>query len=547
MAPQRGLGGDAEHEKWLSARHSPTPAPPASGIHECDCFKIERFGPLGVGEDTSCPHNSSDQKPLKLQTDERRSPTVRRMLALKAIPTSSGWDLVVNGRQHRRVFCLPETGFVTVGRSAHCDLRLDDESVSREHARLYLPSLEIEDLGSRNGSWMVEGALDQRSGTLLDRIENDGLRLARGVRHRLRPGLLLVLGNVVAQLQPSAPAAHTLPVAAPDDDSEARVLDDPSMIELYELAERGAATQMPLLILGETGVGKDVLASYVHQASPRKQGPFVRINCGALSESLLESELFGHERGAFTGANQSKQGLFEVGNGGSVFLDEIGELPLRTQVKLLHVLETGQVTRVGATKAQRIDTRFIAATNRELARDVQAGGFRKDLYFRLNTLRLEIKPLRERRADILPLVRHFLRRVCASNGLPTPEVLPETVRHLEEYGWPGNVRELKNAIDRALIFSRGGPLLPDHFPTESDLFNRAPQFSEFADEATQVLRRGESGAFRVGAGTPAEVIAALDRCGGNQTRAAQMLGISRRTLVNRLNQYNLRRPRKQGS
>lgn len=466
---------------------------------------------------------------------------------MNASPPSNCWDLVVSGRQQRRAFCLPETGLVTIGRARRCDLRLDDDSISREHARLHLPSLEVEDLGSRNGSWLIEGALDLPRGALLERIESDRLRLLPGVRHRLRPGLLLKLGNVVAQALPSAPAVRTLPVAAPCD-SEAPVLEDQSMIDLYKLAERGAVTQMPLLILGETGVGKDVLAARIHQASPRKQGPFVRINCGALSESLLESELFGHQRGAFTGANESKPGLFEVANGGTVFLDEIGELPLRTQVKLLHVLETGQVTRVGSTKAQRIDARFISATNRELARDVQTGGFRKDLYFRINTLCLEIKPLRERRADILPLARHFLRRVCASSCAPAPELLSETVQHLEEYSWPGNVRELKNSIDRAWILSGGSPLLPDHFPTQQELVNRAPNFSDIceAEESTRIVRRVESGGVRAGTASPAEVIEALNRCGGNQTRAAQVLGVSRRTLVNRLNRYNLRSPRKEG-
>jgi two-component system, NtrC family, response regulator AtoC len=467
---------------------------------------------------------------------------------MTAMPLSNGWDLVVNGRQQRRVFSLPETGLVTIGRAPRCDLRLDDDSVSREHARLYLPSFEIEDLDSRNGSWILETAVDLPRGALLDLIESDGFRLMPRMRRRLRPGMLLMLGNVVTHLQPSAPASRTLPVEAPHD-SEAPVLEDQSMIDLYELAERGAATHLPLLILGETGVGKDVLAARIHEASPRKQGPFVRINCGALSESLLESELFGHQRGAFTGANESKAGLFEVANGGSVFLDEIGELPLRTQVKLLHVLETNQVTRVGSTKAQRIDVRFIAATNRELARDVQAGGFRKDLYFRLNTLCLEIKPLRERRADILPLARHFLRRACAASGLAAPELPPETIQHLEEYSWPGNVRELKNSMDRACILSRGGPLLPQHFPTQRELVNRAPEFfMGEAEESTRIVQRTASGGMRVAAAaSPAEVIEALNKCGGNQTRAAQVLGVSRRTLVNRLNQYNLRDPRKQGS
>jgi transcriptional regulator with PAS, ATPase and Fis domain len=319
------------------------------------------------------------------------------------------------------------------------------------------------------------------------------------------------------------------------------------MIDLYALADRSAATSLPLLILGETGVGKDVLAARVHQASARKKGPFVRINCGALSESLLESELFGHQRGAFTGANEAKAGLFEVGHGGSVFLDEIGELPPRTQVKLLHVLETNHVTRVGATKAQRIDVRFIAATNRELARDVQAGTFRKDLYFRINTLCLKIRPLRERRADILPLVQHFLRRTCAHTGVPVPALSPEVAQHLEQYNWPGNVRELKNSVERARLLCGSGPLLPHHFPTERELVNRAPNFADIWSEAeapTQIRPRASESSVGPKDSSRAALVEALNSCGGNQTRAAQLLGISRRTLVNRLNQFNVPRPRK---
>jgi DNA-binding NtrC family response regulator len=275
----------------------------------------------------------------------------------------------------------------------------------------------------------------------------------------------------------------------------------------------------------------------------------VRINCGALSESLLESELFGHMRGAFTGANDAKAGLFEVGNGGTVFLDEIGELPLRTQVKLLHVLETGQVTRVGSTKAQRIDVRFVSATNRELARDVQAGTFRKDLYFRINTLCLKINPLRERRGDILPLVRHFLRRACSSMGLTEPSISPEAQAHLEEYGWPGNVRELKNSVERARLLCGSGPLMPEHFPTERELLNPAPDMTDLwsdDDAPTKVRQRSplESGPVAAIPSNHAALIEALNACGGNQTRAAEMLGISRRTLVNRLNEFNLPRPRK---
>ncbi|HVY25879.1 MAG TPA: sigma 54-interacting transcriptional regulator [Polyangiaceae bacterium] len=462
--------------------------------------------------------------------------------------TSTSWELLVQERHQRRVFRLPESGIVTIGRGAHCDLRLDDDSVSRQHARLHLPSLEIEDLGSRNGSWVLDLGPHFSLGAAAERRPTDEEALTPHVRSHFEPGAVLKFGGVACQLQRGVPSIHTLPVpAAAVDDSP--VFEDPEMVQLYALAERVAGTGLPLLILGETGVGKDVLAARVHQISPRQKGPFVRVNCGALSESLLESELFGHMRGAFTGANDAKAGLFEVGNGGTVFLDEIGELPLRTQVKLLHVLETGQVTRVGSTKVQRIDVRFVSATNRELARDVQAGTFRKDLYFRINTLCLKINPLRERRDDILPLVRHFLQRACRSMGMAVPPISDEARQHLEHYGWPGNVRELKNSVERARLLCGNGPLLPEHFPTERDLLNPAPDIVDTwtdEDPPTKVRRRSslESGPVEKIPSNHAALIEALNACGGNQTRAAEMLGISRRTLVNRLNEFNLPRPRK---
>jgi DNA-binding NtrC family response regulator len=239
----------------------------------------------------------------------------------------------------------------------------------------------------------------------------------------------------------------------------------------------------------------------------------------------------------------------ELGHGGTVFLDEIGELPLRTQVKLLHVLETNQVTRVGATKAQLIDVRFIAATNRELPRDVQAGTFRKDLYFRINTLCLKINPLRERRTDILPFVDYFLRRASARMAVSIPELRPETKQHLEQYDWPGNVRELKNSVERARLLCGGGPLLPEHFPTERALLNSAPDFTDIwsdTEAPTRVRKRPamDSGLVSPGPVDHAALVEALNSCGGNQTRAAAVLGISRRTLVNRLNEFNVPRPRK---
>jgi two-component system, NtrC family, response regulator AtoC len=459
--------------------------------------------------------------------------------------TSGSWELVVYERRQRRVFRLPESGVVSIGRAANCYVRLDDASVSRQHARLHLPSMEIEDLKSRNGSWVLEGNADASVGQIVERTDANEVPLAPGRRHRFTPGSILKLGEVLSRVQRSVPVVHTLPIAAPVAiDEAAPVVEDRSMVQLYEVAERVSESGLPLLILGETGVGKDVLAARVHQLSPRRQGPFVRVNCGALTESLLESELFGHQRGAFTGASDSKPGLLEAGNGGTVFLDEIGELPARTQVKLLHVLETSEVTRVGATRAQRIDVRFIAATNRELAREVQAGIFRKDLYFRINTLCLKISPLRERQGDILPLVRHFLRGSCLNAGVREPELSKQAAQHLLEYDWPGNVRELKNAVERARLLCGDGPLLPEHFPTERELLNPAPRLPELwadADQPTQVRRPPRLDSATDGSN---EILEALSSCGGNQTRAAQRLGISRRTLVNRLNELDLPRPRK---
>jgi DNA-binding NtrC family response regulator len=475
----------------------------------------------------------------------------RQTLARDPVAPSSAavgsWDLHVQERQQQRVLRLPDSGVVTLGRGAGSDLHMNDDSVSRQHARIYLPSLEIEDLGSRNGTWVLDAADHASLSSVSDKSACEELRLGRHVRCHFEPGAFLKLGGVTCQVQRGARSVHTLPVPPPSAE-ELPISEDPETIQLYALAERVAGTDLPLLILGETGVGKDVLAARVHQLSRRRTGPFVRVNCGALSDSLLESELFGHVRGAFTGAHEAKAGLFELGNGGTLFLDEIGELPLRTQVKLLHVLETGQVTRVGSTKPQRIDVRFVSATNRELARDVAAGSFRKDLFFRINTLCLKIAPLRERRGDILPLVRQFLRRASHNMRVPEPPISPQVEQHLEEYGWPGNVRELKNAVECARLLCGSGPLLPEHFPTARGLLNPAPDMTDiWTDESPTAVRQRLPLQSGPAAAMPAEhttVAEALSACGGNQTRAAEMLGISRRTLVNRLNELKLPRPRK---
>ena len=238
------------------------------------------------------------------------------------------------------------------------------------------------------------------------------------------------------------------------------IVESNRMRALYELARRAAAGNSNVLILGETGAGKEVLAETIHRTSARAGGPFMALNCAALSESVVESELFGHERGAFTGAAQAKPGLLEAAAGGTVFLDEIGEMPLTIQVKLLRVLETRRVLRVGATQPRAIDVRFLAATNRDLDEEVAEKRFREDLYFRLNVITLDIPPLRERPEEIAALARMFLDRLSDSATHPPPALREDALDLLRGYTWPGNIRELRNVIERAFVLCTGPELRP---------------------------------------------------------------------------------------
>jgi transcriptional regulator with GAF, ATPase, and Fis domain len=323
------------------------------------------------------------------------------------------------------------------------------------------------------------------------------------------------------------------------------------MRRVYDLASRAAASDISVLVLGETGVGKEVMAETIHRRSPRAEHPFLRLNCAALPESLLEGELFGHERGAFTGAHAAKVGLIESTDRGSVFLDEIGELPLGTQAKLLRVLEERTVTRLGATKPRRIDVRFITATNRDLAREVRAGRFRGDLYYRISGLVVKIPPLRQRPAEIQPLAEHFLREFCMRSGQARPHLSPEAVDRLQVYEWPGNVRELRNVMERAALLANDGYVGPEHVLLEPPLPEDELEDADEFDAVTKVTNVFEPAApaapesvEAVSSSERDRVIRALESCGGNQTRAAKLLGISRRTLINRLEQFQLPRPKK---
>jgi transcriptional regulator with PAS, ATPase and Fis domain len=303
---------------------------------------------------------------------------------------------------------------------------------------------------------------------------------------------------------------------------------------------RVASGVINVLVLGETGVGKDVLARRIHELSPRAKMPLVAINCGALTETLLESELFGHEKGAFTGAVHAKQGILESASGGTVFLDEVGEMPLPIQVTLLRVLDHREVMRVGAVRPRPIDVRFIAATNRDLEALVAEGRFRQDLYFRLNGLTLSLPPLRERVEEIEPLARTFLEQACRTMGrADRPDIAPEALAAMRAYQWPGNIRELRNVIERAVLLSTGGVIARDHLPLEKMGAVLAASGPPSTRHVPPPPVDGPDDERR-------RITEALDACAGNQSQAAKALGVSRATLIRRIEEYAIRRPRKRG-
>jgi DNA-binding NtrC family response regulator len=311
------------------------------------------------------------------------------------------------------------------------------------------------------------------------------------------------------------------------------------MQAVEQLVEVVAPARISVIVEGETGVGKQVIAERIHAQSPRAKAPFLSINCAALPDALLESELFGFEKGTFTGAAQAKPGLLEAADGGTVLLDEIGEMPLATQAKLLRVLENREVQRLGAMRPRPLDVRFIAATNRNLAADVAAGKFRADLYYRLNGVTLTAPPLRERLEEVPYLLQLFLERTCEELGRPVPAVSAAALGALRQYAWPGNVRELKNVTERAALLARGGVLLPEHFGLATSDAGPAAAAPTAAGAPPQATLRSA-----VGEVERERIVAALKETGGNQTRAAKLLGISRRSLLDRLDAYGVARPQK---
>jgi two-component system response regulator AtoC len=449
--------------------------------------------------------------------------TLRTMGGAEDRPTD---DLVMRVVQQSIVSArdLPRSGALVIGRSEGVDLRIDDPSVSRRHARLdigpKLTQLTLQDLGSANGTKIA------------------GRRLAPEQRVEFALGDVIELGSVMIVIRRRG-ASQRREAAQ----GSRAVVEEGGLQRLLRDAQRIAAGTISVLLRGETGVGKEIVADAIHRMSPRAKRPLLRLNCAAFSESLLISELFGHERGAFSGADHVKPGLLETANGGTVLLDEVGELPMGLQAKLLRVFEERAVLRVGALKPRPIDVRFIAATNRDLEAEIVRGTFRQDLFFRLNGFQIIIPPLRERRDEVGPLARTFVHEVAAQMGHPPPELTDEALAVLEQHPWPGNVRELRNVIERAVLLAADGRVEREHLALgggrESVAHRMATVPAPPAPLHDEASIRGELAAIE-----RRRVLEALASCAGNQTQAAKLLGISRGTLLARLDAFGFPRPRK---
>jgi DNA-binding NtrC family response regulator len=299
---------------------------------------------------------------------------------------------------------------------------------------------------------------------------------------------------------------------------------DPAMQALLNRAIQVARAEASVLITGESGSGKEILARFVHAHSRRSAGPFVAVNCAALPETLLESELFGHEKGAFSGAVAARKGKFEQADGGTLLLDEIGEMDLRLQAKLLRAVQEREIDRLGGLRPIRVDVRLLAATNRDLAAQVRAGRFREDLFFRLDVVRIRVLPLRERMADVIPLAEHFTAHFAEVNGLPKRPLSPAARQALQAYSWPGNVRELENAMHRAVLLAEGPEIGCDVLELQQERHVAGREMPSLVGRTVDDVER-------------TLILDTLSHCLGNRTRAAEILGISIRALRNKLQDY----------
>ena len=463
------------------------------------------------------------------------------------------FDLLISSRGG--VTSVPCHGgrWLFVGRGAAADIRVQDPTISRTHASLFIDErVEIRELHSMNGL-RVRGEL-----------------LPPGSHGFVALGETFELGAVgFVVLRSAGQRSDTMPVTAefgPEPTESGPVVADAHMLQLYRMVDVIARTTLNVLVLGETGTGKELVAESIHAKSQRANAPFLKMNCAALSESLIEPELFGYEKGAFTGATQSKQGLFEAASGGTLFLDEIADMPQSMQAKVLRVLESGEVMRVGALKPRQVDIRFVCATCKNLRQEVRSGRFRADLFFRINGVTVSLPPLRKRVAEIALLAKRFVKSAAMKDGRQPLELAPETVQLLERHSWPGNVRELKNTVARAFALARGPSIEPSDVQLEEGFANGTEEPPTWVDLGASTLEvaaalpsnsrpppqePGEEsepapGLLRnqLDAIERDRIVDALERCNGNQSKAIQLLGISRFQLMTRMDRYGIARPRK---
>jgi DNA-binding NtrC family response regulator len=459
-----------------------------------------------VGSGASVRPADEAEVSTTIEEEAPNSSTAERALQLVALESTG-----------LAIFPLPEAGLVNIGRGEDCEVRIRDALVSRRHAVLHLNPLSIEDAGSANGT---------RLGTE---------QLPPGTATAIEPGQAISIGRsllIVRRGAAAIDAERSLPSTAGSETGI--VVRDPVMKKIYNIIERLAQGQINVLILGETGVGKEVVGEAIHRASARRDSPLLKLNCASLSEALLESELFGHERGAFTGACATKPGLIELADRGTVFLDEVGELSPALQAKLLRLIETRETMRVGGLRSRPVDVRFLFATNRDLEAEVQAGRFRSDLFFRLNGAVVHVPPLRDRPSEILPLAEACLARAALQMQLASvPKLSGDAQARLVAHSWPGNVRELRNVIERAVLLCASATIRAEDLALQSVAVEHGAAGS-IPTEVPPALDASERD----------RIAQALVACGGNQSRAAESLGIPRRTFVRKLAELGLPRPRR---
>ena len=436
-------------------------------------------------------------------------------------------------RDGAQTFEVDLTDVVTIGRGPTNDVALDDPAASRRQSivRSDEDGWVVSDLGSANGTF------------------HNGSRVLAPVR--LRTGDEITVGSTrirfVGEAAPQRPVESQAGEAQTVVRTGAHVVgvllgSSPEMEQLFHLIQKAAASPLPTLIEGETGTGKELVARAIHEASRSAKGPFLPVNCAAVPENLLESELFGHRRGSFTGATADHEGLFEAAQGGTVFLDEIGEMPLAMQPKVLRVLQEGEVTRIGEIRSRKVDFRLVAATNRDLLQEVERGTFRGDLYYRISAFPIGIPALRERRSDVPVLVESFLAAACRRQDKRVGSFTPAAMRALLAFDWPGNVRELQNEVQRAVALASPGETIDvEHL---SPKLTGADHETDAATDPTPTPPgRGTSpGSLREArdAFESRFIAQVLEQQGGSVLKAARVLGLTRAGLYKKLKEFGLR-------